>query len=170
MISKLKTVIMSVAVYFAVTFSVLADEYNIIDPVTQPQLYCLALNIYFEARGEDTMGQYAVADVTLNRVEATEFPNTICEVVFQCRTANSCQFSWVHQRRNPQNPTIAEREAWHDAQLYAFEIKKWDVERGITNGATYFHANYARPYWRKIFEETTTIGRHIFYVDPGTRG
>ena len=46
---------------------------------------CLSKNIYFEARGEDTEGQVAVAHVTLNRVEHKNFPNTICEVVHQAK-------------------------------------------------------------------------------------
>ena len=47
----------------------------------QPELYCLAMNIYFEARAEPQAGQYAVADVVLNRVQDTRYPGTICEVI-----------------------------------------------------------------------------------------
>ena len=47
----------------------------------RPELYCLAQNIYFEAKSEPLAGQYAVADVVLNRVQDTRYPNTICEVV-----------------------------------------------------------------------------------------
>lgn len=170
MMYKIKTFIVIVATYFTTVFSVLADEYTIIDKNKNPQLFCLALNIYFEARGESTAGQYAVADVTLNRVEAKEFPDTICDVVYQCRKANSCQFSWVHERKNPKNPRISEREAWHDAQLYAVEIARWNIMRGITDGATYFHADYSKPYWRHKFHKTVQIGSHKFYVDPDSRG
>ena len=35
---------------------------------------CLAENIYYEARGEPLVGQYAVAEVTLNRVASRNFP------------------------------------------------------------------------------------------------
>ena len=47
----------------------------------QPELYCMAMNIYFEARAEPLAGQYAVADVVLNRVQDTRYPDTICEVI-----------------------------------------------------------------------------------------
>jgi N-acetylmuramoyl-L-alanine amidase len=144
------------AIAFAIPL--FAEEYNIIDPERDPQLYCLALNIYFEARGEPIEGQYAVADVTLNRVEADTWPNSVCEVVYQRR-----QFSWTHQVSNPRNPRIREREAWHDAQLFAIEIKRWNIMRGITDGATHFHASYVRPVWRHSFENTTRIGDHLFY-------
>ena len=50
----------------------------------------MALNIYHEARGEDTLGQYLVADVTLNRVADKRWPNTICKVVNQ-----PWQFYWT---------------------------------------------------------------------------
>jgi spore germination cell wall hydrolase CwlJ-like protein len=158
-----KFVKLLVAVFTATTIvtSAFAEEHNIIDPVRDPELYCLALNIYFEARGEPIEGQYAVADVTLNRVESEQFPNTICEVVYQRR-----QFSWTHQIRNPRNPRLSEREAWHDAQLYAIEISRWDIMRGVTDGATYFHASYSRPRWRHSFERTEVIGVHLFYRDP----
>ena len=65
------------------------------------QLTCLATNIYFEARNEPFAGQFAVALVTLNRVNDTAFPNTICDVVYQgIHTSDGfpkrdrCQFSW----------------------------------------------------------------------------
>ena len=49
----------------------------------EKQLECLAKNIYFEARNEPFVGQFAVALVTLNRVNDTDFPNTVCEVVYE---------------------------------------------------------------------------------------
>ena len=48
-----------------------------------PEEYCMALNIYYEARGSNFADQMAVADVVLNRVQDTRYPNTICEVVKQ---------------------------------------------------------------------------------------
>ena len=156
----LKTIVAALAATAFIS-SAFADEYNIINRDQDPELYCLALNIYFEARGETVRGQFAVADVTLNRVEADKFPDTICGVVYQRR-----QFSWTHQIHNPRNPRIREREAWHDAQLYAMEIAVWGIKRGVTDGATFFHANYVRPRWRHSFVKTMQIGVHLFYRDP----
>ena len=48
-------------------------------------LECLAENIYFEARGEPLDGQFAVAEVTLNRTRAPNFPHTVCAVVHEMR-------------------------------------------------------------------------------------
>ena len=44
---------------------------------------CMTANIYHEARGESLKGQYAVAHVVMNRIHHEQFPNSVCEVVFQ---------------------------------------------------------------------------------------
>ena len=62
---------------------------------TENQLECMALNIYHEARGEEPLGQVAVAQVVMNRVQHDWFPDTICDVVYQ-----GSQFSWTHMRRD----------------------------------------------------------------------
>lgn len=43
----------------------------------------LARLIYAEARGENYTGQVAVGVVVLNRVESSQFPNTIAGVIYQ---------------------------------------------------------------------------------------
>ena len=90
-------------------------------PATEPsvpELDCLALNIYWEARSESRLGQMAVAAVTLNRVAAPAFPDTVCEVVFQGeeRGRHLCQFSWRCDGRSdePRNPI-----AWEAARRLA---------------------------------------------------
>ena len=44
---------------------------------------CLTKALYFEARGETTAGQIAVAEVILNRVDHARYPDTVCRVVSQ---------------------------------------------------------------------------------------
>ena len=56
-------------------------------------LECLALNVYYEARGESLAGQYAVAEVTMNRKSALGFPKTLCDVVYQ-----KGAFSWTEEK------------------------------------------------------------------------
>ena len=43
---------------------------------SKSEIECLAMNIYHEARSESLAGQYAVADVVLNRVESRLYPDT----------------------------------------------------------------------------------------------
>ena len=52
-------------------------EGELFSETVYPELYCMALNIYHEARADHIAGQYAVADVVLNRVEDTRYPNSI---------------------------------------------------------------------------------------------
>ena len=47
------------------------------------ELYCLAKNIYFESRNQPKLGQIAVAQVTMNRVNSPKFPDSVCGVVQQ---------------------------------------------------------------------------------------
>jgi spore germination cell wall hydrolase CwlJ-like protein len=49
----------------------------------RPTEWCMAQNIYYEARGSSLADQAAVADVVLNRMQDRRYPNTICEVVKQ---------------------------------------------------------------------------------------
>lgn len=137
-----------------------------------PEVHCMALNIYYETRGSNLADQYAVADVVLNRVEDTRYPNSICEVVYQGEKyasgqmkRNRCQFSWYCDGKSD---VPRDREAWKRAQSIAWDIVQWDNYRGITEGATHYHAHYVNPRWnksRKGFSITRLgrIGVHIYY-------
>lgn len=116
-------------------------------------LFCLALNIYHEARGEPKSGQIAVAMVTMNRAEWT--PSNICQVVYE-----RGQFSWTHTKRNktPQEP-----QAWKKAQAIARGVIDGN-HHDITLGATHFHARRVQPGWSQTLEKTVRIGDHIFYT------
>jgi len=118
------------------------------------QQECLARNIYFEARGESTQGQIAVAQVTMNRVHSSRYPNTVCEVVYQRR-----QFSWTHTVRD-QTPRDA--EAWERAQHLAEQVIEEQVG-DPTNGATHYHTRSVNPSWARQLRRTVDIGVHRFY-------
>ena len=57
---------------------------------------CLALNVYYEARGSNLADKAAVADVVLNRTLDRRYPATICGVVQDGYKPgrSDCQFSW----------------------------------------------------------------------------
>lgn len=134
----------------------------------QEEIRCLAHNIYFEARSEPVEGQYAVAHVTLNRVESSLFPQTICGVVRQ-RNTRVCQFSWWCDNRlrtNSINNRIAEREVYYEIkQLATFIVLNRKLREDSTNGALFYHATYIekRRLGSMSLIPTATIGRHVFY-------
>jgi hypothetical protein len=76
----------------------------------ESSLACLARNIYFEARGEPVAGQFAVAEVTMNRKASRLFPRTVCEVVYQktwdpIRKREVAAFSWTEFKKMPRRST-----------------------------------------------------------------
>jgi N-acetylmuramoyl-L-alanine amidase len=131
-------------------------EKVVIDP---DQLNCLAMNIYHESRGEEIEGQIAVGHVTVNRMEHTYWPDTICDVVYQPR-----QFSWTFTIINP---TPNNTNAWQEAMFVA-ELVMRDKTIDPTNGATFYHAKRVSPSWARQMDVSTIIGLHIFYVWDGT--
>lgn len=123
---------------------------------------CLACNIYQEARSQSEPGQYAVALVTLNRVKSKNWPNEICEVVWQ-----RWQFSWTNDGKSDK---IHNPKKWEEALAVADSILT-SLEHGmpvndITNNAYYYHATYVHPKWAPHKQMTVMIGDHVFYTDP----
>jgi N-acetylmuramoyl-L-alanine amidase len=126
-------------------------------------LTCLARNVYFEARGEPVAGQYAVAEVTMNRRASRRYPNTVCEVVYQknwdpVRGRLVGAFSWTEFDTLPD----PRGEEWQRALAIA-EAVYYQRYTPILKGATHFHASYIRPDWAKEKHRVAKIGRHIFY-------
>ena len=134
---------------------------------------CLALNTYHEAKNQSMIGQIAVAEVVMNRVQDKRFPNSVCEVVKQGPTRPSwedpkkeypikhrCQFSWYCDGKSdiPKN-----EKAWKKAQDYAYLVLYNRIAIDVTEGATHYHATYVKPSWAKTKTRTTRIESHIFY-------
>lgn len=125
-------------------------------------LRCLAENIYHEARGEPYAGRVAVAEVTLNRVASSRFPNSVCAVVHQLNrsAATSRQvaaFSWtIMDVSRPRGG------AWQRARNVAAEV--YDGKHTpIVPDSLHYHATYVEPRWSRSMEPITTIGDHVFY-------
>ena len=124
--------------------------------ISDEQRRCLALNIYFEARGESQLGQEFVGWVTLNRVRDHRFPSTVCRVVYQ-----SSQFSWTHDGKSDKPRNNA---AWATAQAIAASvIESYGVDLDPTEGSLYFHADYVKPYWAAEFNRVVRVDNHVFY-------
>jgi spore germination cell wall hydrolase CwlJ-like protein len=126
-------------------------------------LECLAENVYFEARGEPLAGQYAVAEVTLNRTHARNFPRTICAVVHETRwdpvrRRHTPDFSWTALGA----VTPEDGPAWRQAMAVANAVYD-DLIPPLVPEALYYHATSVRPDWARGRRAIATIGNHIFY-------
>ena len=143
------------------------------EDVWMKQISCLARNVYYEARGESLEGQKAVALVTLNRVENSMFPDTICGVVNERKTVKGrtkCQFSWrCESHTNPKKAVRQSHESYQAALTAILEYETLTTTL-ITKDTLFFHAKHVRPFWRKVKQRLTRIDNHIFYDQkPGDR-
>ena len=123
---------------------------------TQAQ-HCVALAMYWEARGEGHQGMLAVGSVVLNRVDDDRFPGSVCGVVYQGGENPPCQFSWWCDGKSDR-PTHA--AMWATSLSLADELLTARAQ-DPTHGALFFHNTSIRPPWRR--ERTTRIGNHVFY-------
>ena len=124
---------------------------------------CLADALYFEARGEAMIGQFAVAEVIVNRANSSKFPDSICGVVNQGanKSRYKCQFTYMCDGLLE---SIDDKASYARAGKIA-GMTLWDLKINLTNGALYYHAKSVNPRWAKKLVRTGTIGDHKFYSD-----
>ena len=144
------------------------------DAFFQQEAYCLAQNVYFEARNQPAAGQMAVMSVTINRVNDERFPNTVCGVVYEGPSRPSwkgtgemipirhkCQFSWYCDGKSDE---IKNKDAFEEILLLSELVISGTMSiMDITEGATHYHADYVRPAWAETKTKTIEIEDHIFY-------
>lgn len=117
---------------------------------TSSDLYMLAKCIYAEARGESYTGQVAVGAVILNRVESSQFPNTISGVIYQKNA-----FTAVSDGQINLTPDKTAMNAAQDA------MNGWDPTYGCLY---YYNPAVATSAWIFSRETVTTIGKHVFAI------
>lgn len=129
-------------------------------PEQTPALQCLAEALYFEARGESVKGQFAVAEVILNRVRSSRYPDTVCGVIRQGTGRKyQCQFTYTC---DGQPERIHEPGAWTQVRKVAGLALSGAAEP-VTSGATHYHTRFVNPSWARVYPRTATIGVHHFY-------
>lgn len=108
----------------------------------------LAKVIYSESRGEPYKGQVAVGAVVMNRIQSSQFPDNIKDVVFQkgAFTAVSDGQYWLTPNRT--------------AYLAALDaVRGWDP---TYNSIYYFNPDTATSAWIWTRPQNLKIGKHIF--------
>lgn len=133
----------------------------------QKDLDCLAINIYREAGNEPFEGKVAVAQVTINRTQNPNFPNSICGVVYQKNKFTSkvvCQFSWYCDSKHRNRPI--DQEGYNESYRVAKMVLVEDFKLESLDKALFYHADYVSPNWG--LKKITKIGQHIFYKGKET--
>jgi len=131
------------------------------------EVRCMARNLYFESRDQDLQGRLAVGLVTLNRVNSKNFPNSVCEVVWQKRWSKYrgkwvAQFSWTLDGKSD---APIEDEAYREAVRLSTALCAGGIH-DFTNGADHYHATYVNPPWASKLTLVAKIDDHIFYLEP----
>ena len=127
---------------------------------------CLAEALYFEARGETIKGQFAVAEVILNRVASKQFPDTVCGVINQGTGRKyQCQFTYTCDGHKE---VIHEPRAYERVSKVA-RLALDGADTDLTQGATYYHTTAVNPRWARNFTRTARYGVHLFYRDERYR-
>lgn len=109
-----------------------------------------------EAGGEDITGKMLVANVIMNRINSSRFPDTVTEVVYQKNHNGRAQFS----------PTV-------DGRIDSVTVSEDTVEavdrvlngEDSSNGALYFRSVCATNAWHDdTLKRVLEHGNHIFYT------
>ena len=124
---------------------------------TKKDIECLARNVYYEAGVESTVGKYAVANVTINRVKSGYWGKSICKVVYA-----KDQFSWTREKKRAW--ISLKGRTWDDSRAVAEAALEQGVRVKQLNRALFYHADYVRPNWRDRDKRVAKIGQHIFYT------
>ena len=136
--------------------------------ILETALMCMAANIYHEAKNQPMAGQIAVAQVVMNRVNDSRYPDNVCDVIKQGLTYKNgkvvlgkCQFSWHCDGKV--DDVDKKSEKWRNSLRYASMVITNRITLDVTEGATHYHATYVRPAWARTKTKTVRINRHIFY-------
>lgn len=141
-------------------------------PMQSLEVSCFATGLYHEARGESRDGQLAVAQVILNRMKSSAYPDTACGVIYQnAHMRNRCQFSFACDRRpdDSKNAEIYAELKQMASQTLHLGHAPFPAETPAGNTAkkieqaTHYHTKAVSPSWGQKIEKVATIGAHIFY-------
>ena len=121
--------------------------------LSEKELFELTRAIYFEARGEDDLGQAAVAHVILNRVKSPLYPDTVREVVWQ-----KGQFSWTQDGKSDR---MTDPRAIQKAVDIALAVSRGKIKDPTGGSMHYFAHKRVKPYWANG-EFRFILGQHTF--------
>ena len=133
-----------------------AEDYKENNELTIKEYNVLLRIVEAEAGGEDIIGIMLVANVIMNRVNSSRFPDTVTEVVYQKNHNGRAQFSPTVDGRMESVKVTLETEI---AVLRAL------CGEDSSNGALYFRSKRLNSAWHdRALERVLVHGNHIFYT------
>lgn len=124
--------------------------------LSDQDLHCLTLNVYYEAKGESLIGMIAVAQVTLNRLDVNyRGQRTLCNIVYDTH-----QFSWT--RSTKQHRKTPTGDSWGQAVLAAQKAVEGLRIAGLED-SLHYHADWIpHPSWSLKMLLNHVIGQHVY--------
>ena len=130
------------------------------NPRTKHEIDILARTIWGEARGEGRRGMTAVANVVMNRVAQSSWPNSPSAV---------CQENWQFSVWNAGDPNrdviraVDDRDSNFRIAYGIADLAVIGRLSDVTGGADHYHSTAVSPYWADAGKIVKRIGNHIFY-------
>ncbi len=119
-------------------------------------VHYMALTMYHEARNQSEIGRIAVGFVILNRVQSSNFPKTIKQVVLQSK-----QFSWTNTTKSePKDSDI-----WEECKQISESLLLNEYKKDPTNGSTHYCTVTNKNQWKNTMKKVVQIDNHIFYKE-----
>lgn len=132
-------------------------------PEDLARAYILALAVWREARGEDAVGKYLVAQTIENRVKDTRWPDTYQSVITQ---------KWQFSAFNPNDPNAARfpddsetGAVWTECVEAACAVLAYGLDFSLGANhylAAFMIANGTTPSWYDPDKVTMRHGGHVF--------
>lgn len=127
-------------------------------------LMCMAMAIYFEARSEPESGQYAVAEVIMNRVNSPRYPMDVCSVIkYDPGSGDTdCHFSfWCDGKAE----IIDDPAAFERALGISIDVLTETYQPLLPEEAMWYHAGHVQPGWAERLTLVAEKGNHLFYIE-----
>lgn len=134
------------------------SSYTAVNTLNESELYCVAKAVYSEARGEDAMGQAAVAWAIKHRVNSGEFPDSACKVIYEVNSRGVVQFPGIRDIDIDQDS-----KEWDSAvEIATLSWIGWIDDPTGGKRFWYNSKKVPKPKGRPI-KTMIAIGDHVFY-------
>jgi spore germination cell wall hydrolase CwlJ-like protein len=136
----------------------LSDHARVV--MSDAEIQCMAQVIYFEARGEGTLGMVGVGYTVLNRMGSPKFkPSSACGIVYE-RNRRGCQFSWVCDGKPDK---IRNWATYERAREIAVSVMTREAKNPVGD-SIFFRHKAVKSRYASSQRLVTTIGHHRFFV------
>jgi len=117
--------------------------------LSEKEFDLLARIVRAEAQTEPFEGKVAVAAVVLNRVESSQFPDTVKEVIYEPRQFQPVANGQINKSADPES-------------IEAVEAALSDMRDISEDSLFFYNPDIATNRWLDTRETTVVIGQHVF--------